>query len=55
MEEWYSNNCNSTECDAEFEIIYPITMEFISGNQVVTMVVESEEMLESLNEQFCGD
>ena len=55
MEEWYSNNCNSTECDAEFEIVYPITMEFTSGNQVVTMVVESEEMLESLNEQFCGD
>ena len=56
MEEWFSNNCNNVECDdAEFEIVYPITMEFVSGNEVVTVVVQSEEMLSSLNEQFCGD
>jgi len=56
MEEWFSNNCNNVECDdAEFEILYPITMEFVSGNEVVTFVVQSEEMLSSLNEQFCGD
>jgi hypothetical protein len=56
MEEWFSNNCNNVECDdAEFEIVYPITMEFISGNEIVTVVVQSEEMLSSLNEQFCGD
>ncbi len=56
MEEWFSNNCNNVECDdAEFEIVYPITMEFVSENEVVTVVVQSEEMLSSLNEQFCGD
>jgi len=56
IEEWFSNNCNNVECDDdEFEIIYPITMEFVSGNEVVTVVVQSEEMLSSLNEQFCGD
>ena len=56
MEEWFSNNCNNVECDdAEFEIVYPITMEFVSENEIVTVVVQSEEMLSSLNEQFCGD
>ena len=56
MEEWFSNNCNNVECDdSEFEIVYPITMEFVSGNEIVSVVVQSEEMLSSLNEQFCGD
>jgi len=56
IEEWFSNNCNNVECDdAEFEIVYPITMEFVSGNEIVSVVVQSEEMLSSLNEQFCGD
>ena len=56
MEEWFSNNCNNVECDdAEFEIVYPITMEFVSGNEIVSVVVQSEEMLSSINEQFCGD
>ena len=42
MEEWFLNNCNNVECDdAEFEIVYPITMEFVSGNEIVTVVVQS--------------
>ena len=54
MEEWYSNNCNSMECDDEFELVFPITMEF-EDNQgdIIIITVQSEVMLEEITEQYC--
>ena len=56
MEEWYSNNCNTMECDEEFEIVFPITMEF-EDNQgdIIVMTIQSEVMLEEINAQYCED
>ena len=56
MEEWYSNNCNTVECDDEFEVVYPITMEFENEQgEIVVLTIQSEEMLEEIIEQYCGD
>ena len=56
MEEWVSNNCNTTECDGEFEIVYPITMEFEDEQgQMIVMTIQSEEMLEEISYQYCED
>ncbi len=54
MEEWYSNNCNSMECDDEFELVFPITMEF-EDNQgdIIIITVQSEVMLEEITGQYC--
>ena len=56
MEEWYSNNCNTAECDDEFEVVYPITMEFENEQgEIIVLTIQSEEMLEEITEQYCGD
>jgi len=56
MEEWYSNNCNTVECDDEFEVVYPITMEFENDQgEIIVLAIQSEEMLEEITEQYCGD
>jgi len=56
MEEWYSNNCNTVECDDEFEVVYPITMEFENEQgEIIVLTIQSEEMLEEITEQYCGD
>ena len=56
MEEWYSNNCNTLECDDEFEVVYPITMEFENEQgEIIVLTIQSEEMLEEISEQYCGD
>jgi len=56
MEEWYSNNCNAVECDDEFEVVYPITMEFEDEQgEIIIMTIQSETMLDSITEQYCGD
>ena len=56
MEEWYSNNCNTVECDDEFEVVYPITMEFENEQgEIIVVTIQSEEMLEEIIEQYCGD
>ena len=55
MEEWYSNNCNTVECDDEFEVVYPITMEFENEQgEIIVLTIQSEEMLEEITEQYCG-
>ena len=56
MEEWYSNNCNTVECNDEFEVVYPITMEFQNEQgEIIVLTIQSEEMLEEITEQYCGD
>ena len=56
MEEWYSNNCNTVECDDDFEVVYPITMEFENEQgEIIVMTIQSETMLDSITEQYCGD
>ena len=56
MEEWYSNNCNAVECDDDFEVVYPITMEFEDEQgEIIVMTIQSETMLEQITEQYCGD
>ena len=56
MEEWFSNNCNTMECNEEFEIVYPITMEFEDDQgEVIVMTIQSEEMLEEISYQYCED
>ena len=56
MEEWYSNNCNTAECDDEFEVVYPITMEFEDEQgEIIVMTIQSETMLDQITEQYCGD
>ena len=56
LEEWYSNNCNTIECDYEFEIVFPVSMVFENdeGDEIVYSI-QSEEMYEELAEQYCGD
>ena len=56
MEEWHSNNCNAVECDDDFEVVYPITMEFEDEQgEIIVMTIQSETMLEQITEQYCGD
>ena len=56
MEEWYSNNCNTVECDDDFEVVYPITMEFEDEQgEIIVMTIQSETMLDQITEQYCGD
>ena len=56
MEEWYSNNCNTVECDDDFEVVYPIIMEFEDEQgEIIVMTIQSETMLEQITEQYCGD
>ena len=56
MEEWYSNNCNTVECDDDFEVVYPITMEFEDEQgEIIVMTIQSETMLDQMTEQYCGD
>ena len=56
MEKWYSNNCNTVECDDDFEVVYPITMEFEDEQgEIIVMTIQSETMLDSITEQYCGD
>ena len=56
MAAWHSNNCNTMECNEEFEIVYPITMEFQDNQgEVIVMTIQSEEMLEEISYQYCGD
>ena len=56
IEQWFiDNNCNSVDCDDDFEVVYPITLTYESGNDLITMAIQSEEMLEEMNEQYCDD
>ena len=56
IEEWSSNNCNTMECDTDFELVFPITMEFEDDQGDITvMTIQSEDMLEEITEQYCED
>ena len=56
LEEWWSNNCNSIECNSEFEIVFPITMQYENEQgEIIVMTIQSEEILEEITEQYCGD
>ena len=54
IEQWFiDNNCNNVDCDDDFEVVYPISITYESGNDLITMAIQSEEMLEEMNEQYC--
>lgn len=56
LEQWFvDNDCNNVDCDDEFEIVYPISINYVSGNDLITMTIQSEEMLEEINGQYCDD
>ena len=56
IEQWFiDNNCNSVDCDDDFEVVYPITLVYEAENMVISTTIESEEMLEEMNEQYCDD
>ena len=55
IDQWFiDNNCNSVDCE-DFEVVYPISITYDSGNDLITMTIQSEEMLEEINEQYCED
>ena len=56
IEEWYSENCNNLdECEFDFELEFPITVEYYSENnqQTQTLVINSEEELDGYIEEYC--
>ena len=56
IEQWFvDNDCNNVDCDEDFEVVYPITLVFETENTVISTTIESEEMLEEMNEQYCSD
>ena len=56
IEEWSSNNCNTMECDTDFELVFPITMEFEDDQgDIIVMTIQSEVMLEEITQQYCED
>ncbi|MGB2197086.1 MAG: hypothetical protein ACPH08_00315 [Flavobacteriaceae bacterium] len=57
IEEWYSENCNNAEdCEFDFEVVFPITVEYYSesNQQTQTLVINSEEELEEYIEEYCN-
>jgi hypothetical protein len=55
IEQWFADNCNNVDCDADFEVVFPIFINYESGNDLITMTIQSEEMLEEINGQYCDD
>ena len=55
IEQWYSENCNNFECDFDFELVYPVTVEFYNEEleETVVFIIESEEEMENYFEEFC--
>jgi hypothetical protein len=55
IEQWYSENCDDFECDFDFEIIFPMTVEYYSENnqQLETLIINSEEELDEYIEEYC--
>jgi hypothetical protein len=57
IEEWYSENCdNMDDCEFDFEVEFPITVEYYSENnqQTQTLVINSEEELDGYVEEYCN-
>ena len=56
IEQWFiDNDCNNVDCELEFEVVYPISITFENENQSITMTIQSEEMLNAMNQQYCED
>ena len=56
IEQWFvDNDCNNVDCDEDFEVVYPITLVYETENTLISTTIESEEMLEEMNEQYCSD
>jgi hypothetical protein len=55
IEQWFADNCNNVDCDVDFEAVYPITLVYETENMVTSTTIESQEMLEEMNEQYCDD
>jgi hypothetical protein len=55
IEQWYSENCNSFECDADFELVYPVSVEFYNEEleETIVIVIESEDAMQEYFEEFC--
>jgi len=56
IEEWYSENCDDMDdCEFDFELQFPVTVEYYSENsqQTQTLVLNSEEELEDYFEDYC--
>ena len=56
VEQWYADNCdNLDDCTFDFDIVFPITVEYYSENnqQFQTIEISSEEELESYLEDYC--
>jgi hypothetical protein len=56
IENWYSENCNNLdECEFDFELEFPVTVEYYSENnqQIQTLVINSEEELDGYVEEYC--
>ena len=57
IEDWYSENCNNLdECEFDFELEFPVTVEYYSENnqQTQTLVINSEEELDGYIEEYCN-
>jgi len=57
IEEWYAENCNNLDdCTFDFDVAFPITVEYYSENnqQFQTIEISSEEELESYVEEYCA-
>ena len=55
IEQWYSENCNSFECDVDFELVYPVSVEFYNEEleETIVIVIESEDAMQEYFEEFC--
>ena len=56
IEEWYSENCdNMDDCEFDFEVQFPLTVEYFSENnqQTQTLIIDSEEELNEYIEEYC--
>jgi len=55
IEQWYSENCNSFECDNDFELVYPVSVEFYNEEleETIVVIIESEEVMQEYFEEFC--
>ena len=55
IEQWYSENCNGFECDFDFEIVFPISIEYYSqdNQQTETLVIDTEEELNDYIAEYC--
>jgi uncharacterized protein YutD len=56
IEQWYSENCDDFECNFDFEIIFPMTVEYYSENnqQLEILIINSEEELDEYIEEYCN-